>query len=111
MTCAWKELLSVLPMWMRRDADEQGQNAVQELRLRINAPPELVFSEKSCWLERTVSQEDINYTVNAASRYSPWTAASASRGYITIAGGHRIGLCGQKTLVFYYLEQMTALSM
>lgn len=95
MTCAWKELLSVLPMWMRRDADEQGQNAVQELRLRINAPPELVFSEKSCWLERTVSQEDINYTVNAASRYSPWTAASASRGYITIAGGHRIGLCGE----------------
>ena len=95
MMCQWKQLLGILPVWLRGDVNELGKDRLQELRLRINAPPELVFSEKSCWLERTVSQEDINYTVNAASRYSPWTAASASRGYITIAGGHRIGLCGE----------------
>ena len=95
MTCAWKELLAVLPTWMRKDVDTLGADALQELRLRINAPPELVFAGKNRWLERILTREDLNYTVNAASRYSPWTAASAVQGYITAAGGHRIGLCGE----------------
>ena len=32
--------------------------------------------------------------INAASRYSPWSASTIRRGYITAPGGHRIGLCG-----------------
>jgi len=95
MTCAWKELLAVLPTWMRREVDRQGSAALRELRLRINSPPELVLSEESRWLERCVTQEDIHYTINAASHYSPWSAASSACGYLTIAGGHRIGLCGE----------------
>ena len=47
MMCAWKELLAILPSWMRRDVDELGAESLQELRLRINSPPELVFSEYS----------------------------------------------------------------
>lgn len=95
MTCAWKELLTVLPIWMRKEVDRQDCVSLQELRLRINSPPELIFSQKSCWLQRSITQEDLNYTVNAASQYSPWAAASSTQGYITIAGGHRIGLCGE----------------
>lgn len=95
MTCAWKELLAVLPIWMRKEVDTQGTASLQELRLRINSPPELVFSDESRWLNRSITSEDLNYTVNAASRYSPWTAASAAQGYITVLGGHRIGLCGE----------------
>jgi len=98
MTCAWKELLAVLPIWMRNDIDRLGKDTMQELRLRINSPPELVLSEKRCWLDRCITQDDLNYTINAASRYSPWTAASAARGYITVAGGHRIGLCGEAVI-------------
>lgn len=95
MTCAWQELLSVLPMWMRKDVDMHSGEHLRELRLRIHLPPELVFAHKSCWLERTICQDDLNYTVNAASKYSPWAAASAANGYITAKGGHRIGLCGE----------------
>ena len=95
MTCAWQEFLGVLPIWMRKEVGRLGKDTLQELRLRMHAPPELLFPEKSCWLERTVTREDLNYTINAASRYSPWTAASAAQGYITVAGGHRIGLCGE----------------
>ncbi len=95
MMCAWKELLAILPSWMRRDVDELGAESLQELRLRINSPPELVFSEYSGYLERNISQEDLNYTINAASCYSPWNAASMAQGYITAPGGHRIGLCGE----------------
>lgn len=46
-------------------------------------------------MERNILQEDLDYTINASSRYSPWAAASASQGYITVIGGHRIGICGE----------------
>ena len=95
MTCAWQEFLGVLPIWMRKEVDRLGKGSLQELRLRMQAPPELLFPEKSRWLERPVSREDLNYTINAASRYSPWTAQTAAQGYLTVAGGHRIGLCGE----------------
>lgn len=95
MTCAWKELLAVLPIWVRKEVDSLGSESLQELRLRINSPPELVLSGESIFLNRSISQEDMNYTINAASRYSPWAAASSAKGFITVAGGHRIGLCGE----------------
>lgn len=95
MTCVWNELLAVLPVWMRKDVDALGSETLQELRLRMHAPPELIFPDRSSWLERKITREDLNYLINAASRYSPWAAASAARGYITIPGGHRMGLCGE----------------
>lgn len=98
MICAWKEFLSVLPLWMRKDVDQQGSERLRELRLRINAPAELVFSEQSIWLNRKVTQEDLNYIINVSSRYSPWSTPSSASGYLTITGGHRIGLCGETVI-------------
>ena len=95
MTCAWKELLAVLPNWMRKEVDNLGADSARELRLHMNSPPELVCSSDTRRLERNISQEDIQYILNAASRYSPWTAGTVARGYLTAAGGHRIGLCGE----------------
>lgn len=95
MKCMWKELLDILPQWMRGDVDRLGKENLQELRLRINAPPELILNQKRIRLERSVSREDVTWCVNAASRYSPWAAATIADGYITSPGGHRIGLCGE----------------
>lgn len=95
MRCAWKELLGILPPGIRAEVDEIGKESLQELRLRINAPPELVLSDRKHRLDGTVTREDIQYLVNTATRYSPWTAASSAQGYITVPGGHRIGLCGE----------------
>ena len=95
MMCAWKELLSILPPRLRREVDSLGKESAQELRLRINAPPELVLGEKEVWLSETVTGDDLNLIVNTASRYSPWAAATMAQGYLTAPGGHRIGLCGE----------------
>lgn len=95
MICAWEELLAVLPLWMRKEVDQLGFATMRELRLRIDANPEIVLSQKSQWLHRCITQEDLNYTINASSHYSPWSAGSAAKGYITISGGHRIGICGE----------------
>ena len=95
MTCAWTELLRVLPEWMRKDVDRLGSGSLQELRLRLGKPPELVCRDKREELRPIVSIDDLNFCVNTASRYSPWAAESVRYGYLTAAGGHRIGLCGQ----------------
>lgn len=95
MMCAWEALLQVLPQWLRSDTDRLGRKGLQELRLHLGQMPELVLPEGSVWLSRKVIREDLDFCVNAASRYSPWAAATVSQGYITAAGGHRIGLCGE----------------
>lgn len=95
MRCAWKELLNILPQHMRREVDEIGKDRLQELRLRINSPPELVLGGESRWLSRNAAPEDLHFCVNTASRYSPWSAATVALGYLTAPGGHRIGLCGE----------------
>lgn len=95
MRCAWKELLGILPAWLRKPVDEQGRETLQELRLRCGTPPELVLRDGVRWLDRNAEGEDLRFCVNAASRYSPWSAATAAQGYVTAPGGHRIGLCGE----------------
>lgn len=112
MKCAWKELLSILPLWCRPEVDEFGKDTLQELRLRLGHVPELVRSNGAVKLKRVIGSDDLSYIVNTASRYSPWAAATASHGYITAPGGHRIGLCGQAVVQegkMTGLRQMTSL--
>lgn len=94
MKCAWQAFINLLPVWMRESVDKQGKENLQELRLRLNSPPEQITKNGSYWLDRCVSAEDLHFCVNLASRYSPWAAGTTSRGFITAPGGHRIGLCG-----------------
>ncbi len=95
MICAWKELLAILPIHLRQDVDRYGKDKAQELRLRKGKPPSLVLFDRTISLDRAVTSDDLNFVVNAACQYSPWTADSAAAGYLTAPGGHRIGICGE----------------
>lgn len=98
MTCAWKELLAILPVWLSKEVDSFQNDCLQELRLRLGQPPQLILKEKALWLVKPVSAEDLSFCVNTASRYSPWAAQTTAYGYLTATGGHRIGLCGDAVL-------------
>lgn len=98
MKCAWKELLAILPPKVGREVDKQGREDAQEIRLRIGKPPQLVCGRKCIWLESPVSGEEISHCINIASRYSPWATQTTSEGYITVPGGHRIGICGEAVI-------------
>lgn len=106
MMCNWDALLEILPQRMRRNVDALGRYTLQELRLRMGAQPELVLNGESQWLDMRCSKEDIAFCIQSASRYSPWTAESIKKGYLTAPGGHRIGLCG---LALYQNGVMTGL--
>ena len=95
MVCAWDELLGILPHWLRGKIDIPGKEFLLEVRLRINAPPELVYMNGSQWCEREIRQEDLQFCINSACRYSPWAAVTLAQGYLTAPGGHRIGVCGE----------------
>lgn len=95
MRCAWDALLKILPPMIRTEVDKLGRETLQELRLRLGQPPELVCSGGSKWGSGVITEQELSFVVNTASRYSPWAAATAARGYITAPGGHRIGLCGE----------------
>lgn len=95
MMCAWNELLSILPQHMRQDVDMLGRDTLQELRLRLEKPVELIRRNGHVFLKYAATRDDLQAIVNTASRYSPWAAATSRYGYITAPGGHRIGLCGE----------------
>lgn len=94
MNCAWEPFLAVLPPHLRAQADEHRAH-LQELRLRVGRPIVLQHGSGRSVSDVCATQEDLRHIFNLASRYSPWTVASVAQGYITIAGGHRIGLCGE----------------
>ncbi len=106
MMCAWEELLGILPRRMQPEVDQTGRYTLQELRMRINSPPELVLSKGSRWLEEKCTREDIAFVLQCATGYSPWAAQTIRQGFLTAPGGHRIGLCG---LALYRSGQMTGM--
>lgn len=95
MKCAWHELQSILPDWIRCQLDSRAEQSLQELRLRLGQAPQLNEGAKSRILKGVVCQADLQYCLNTASRYSPWSAHSMQYGFLTAPGGHRIGICGE----------------
>ena len=98
MNCAWNELLDILPPGLREQVDVIGRTRLLELRLRCGQGPVMDCSDGRRLLSGTVIADTVQYVVNMACRYSPWTAASATEGFLTAKGGHRIGICGETVL-------------
>lgn len=97
MKCAWQELIRTLPTWLGQKVDIH-RDTLQEIRLRYGQPTELITHVGSFWESREASEEDMKFCINAASRYSPWSAQTAAKGYVTALGGHRIGICGEAVM-------------
>ena len=94
MYCNTEALNSILPIWLRSELNKHITETLQELRLRIHMPVELRYGDRRCFLSRSATRDDILFCINAASKYSPWSANTIRFGYITAPGGHRIGICG-----------------
>ena len=98
MKCYWKDLMAVLPLRLRHLGEQAGGDGLWEIRMRLGMPTELVSSRGSIWLNDRTTAEEIRFCINTASRYSPWTAQTLARGYVTAPGGHRIGIGGEMTV-------------
>lgn len=112
ITMGGDRILSILPKKIRRALMKAGPDydKLTELRLRINEPLILKYSSREHFLTEEgfgndkksalfITAEDIRETIDYISNYSLYAYEDEVRqGFITVQGGHRIGLAGQVVL-------------
>jgi len=72
-------------------------NLLQEIRVRLMQPVELIFNNTTEWIgQLRPDQNDSVFLVNQLSEFSLYRMENELReGFITIEGGHRVGLAGK----------------
>ncbi|CAI8781475.1 MULTISPECIES: stage III sporulation protein AA [Bacillus] len=92
-----KEVLEVLPKAMKQFIEGCEQySALEEIRVRIGRPLECIARGEVFFYDYVVTAEDAIYLLNKLSQYSIYTMEEElKRGYVTLRGGHRIGLAGK----------------
>ena len=95
------DLAMIFPTSIRPRMRKLNWEGLEEIRVRIGWPIELIYDNRSEWLgnyecmmDRSRLDEMLNYITN----YSIYAMEEELRqGYITYAGGHRIGITGHAT--------------
>lgn len=93
-------IYDILPPAYRRALALAGHEALEELRLRVARPPTLVRGGREETLPLPsggglVTAEDLAQLLLAATQHSSYAADETLRqGFVTLPGGHRIGVCG-----------------
>lgn len=97
-----EEILRILPGHIRTFINElpEGQiKELEEIRIRIERPIEIIARGRPFFLPYVVKPDDAQKLLNKISNFSIYTLEEElRRGYITIPGGHRIGLAGKVIL-------------
>ena len=89
----------LLPDWqaaLDRLSPEELSHAA-ELRLRTGFPPTIVIDGRECVLPGAAAAESamLETILSRAAEYSLYAVREAlAEGYLTLPGGHRIGVCG-----------------
>ncbi|MBU5466369.1 stage III sporulation protein AA [Virgibacillus sp. MSJ-26] len=99
-----KEILRLFPETLSAQINLQiaGRwHYLQEIRFRFNQPIELIFDHQVEWVNNIKpNQKDKMHIINQLSDFSLYRMEDELReGYITIEGGHRVGLAGKVNTV------------
>ena len=95
----WEQAASVLPEQRRNSLFTLGRDrldGLEELRLRRGFPMTALFPEGEAETDGpTIGEDDLRQVVENATQASAHTALDRVRqGFVTLRGGHRVGLCG-----------------
>ena len=83
-----QEAISKLPM--------SEANTIEEIRLRNGQPPTYLTKRELLLSNRRVNSSDLQEVIDRASANSAYAVQDMLRnGFLTIRGGHRIGICGK----------------
>ena len=113
--CAYRQAVQALPPRLRREAlaiPPEEQAAAEELRLRAGRPMSVTLPGGERTLDSPpVQPAELEQLVELASRASLHTVLpQLCRGYLTMEGGHRIGLCGVTSVRAGEIESFRQLS-
>lgn len=92
-----KEILSILPQSIKAAiGDYINLKNLEEIRIRIDKPLILQAGNREIIHKYTPGQEDLKSIIQRMSNYSIYAfEEEIKQGYITIKGGHRVGICGK----------------
>src|SRR5699024_7884297 len=95
-----EEILRLFSPKLRQAIEKKIVNRwdeLEELRVRLLRPVELIFNNGSEWLPHSIPTEDDGlFLISQLSEFSLYRMEDELReGYITIEGGHRVGLAGK----------------
>ncbi|WP_207634167.1 stage III sporulation protein AA [Halalkalibacter urbisdiaboli] len=102
-----REVLPVLPdriQYLLRELPSPVSEGIEEIRLRVGRPLEVIAAGKPHYPQHAdgyyvVKPEDGQFILNQLSQYSLYAfEEELRRGFITIQGGHRVGLAGKVVL-------------
>ena len=73
-----------------------NKNNLEEIRVRLNLPLILNYAEEEIVLNYVVNREEISYIMGRLCDNSLYSyQGQLAKGYITIRGGHRVGIVGR----------------
>ncbi|SEQ20166.1 stage III sporulation protein AA [Virgibacillus subterraneus] len=95
-----EEILRLFPERIRRAIQSKTKDrwkVMQEIRFRLNQPVELIFDDHTEWIESIKPDRNESiFVLNQLSEFSLYRMEDELReGYVTIEGGHRVGLSGK----------------
>ncbi len=94
-------LVNIFPVAMRETLQLQDWEKLEEIRVRNGWPIELIYDNRNKWLnahECLVDRRSLDEMINYITGYSAYAMEEELRqGYITLQGGHRIGVTGHAT--------------
>jgi stage III sporulation protein AA len=90
------DILNVMPMSIKEILlNIEHIEDIQEIRLKVNKPVMLQISDKEIITKFNSTSENIKTILKKMSNYSIYSIEpELKQGYITINGGHRVGICG-----------------
>lgn len=92
-----KEIYNILPESIKAclTKNSTGEN-LQEMRIKASKPLIVILNNKEQILDYKVTLEDLKIIMQRISNYSIYAfEEEIKQGFITIKGGHRVGLCGK----------------
>ncbi|MDQ0231933.1 stage III sporulation protein AA [Metabacillus malikii] len=94
-----QEIIDMLPESIRNEIKKIDYNSlsrVEEVRLRVLKRVEVIIQGKPIFLPYQLTYDDAINLLNELSHYSIYTLEEElKKGFITIQGGHRVGLSGR----------------
>lgn len=91
-----KEIMDILPTSIKKEIESLSfLDKLQELRIKVNKPLFLISNNKEYMTQYICNLEDVKVILQRISSYSIYAFEDEiKQGYITIRGGHRVGICG-----------------
>lgn len=95
-----QKIINKMPVTLRNvlsEIPEDIRNSLEEIRIRINQPVRVISGGRELVLkECSIDRQTIDNILNNLLDYSIYAhEEDLAKGFITIEGGHRVGVCGR----------------